>query len=252
MKIALCTLSYGDTYKKMVKYGIRNKERYCKKYNYPLITDESVIDLSRRTQWGKIKLILKYIDQYDYLVWIDADTYITNDAITLESLVEKYNSESKYSLIYEKDPFIWVNSGFMIAKNTEYLKALLNECWNHLDQICDEQGSLDYLYRSNWNNAQNNILVLDHSCGLNQYWNSWQPNDFVIHFPGCHEPGLKPNALEIMMLRYCTEKIDGESDDTYQQRQLWLNDEVRYYNSSEWVECRKTYKALPRDVYLGN
>ena len=72
--------SYGDNYKDMVKYGIVNKQRYCKKHGLNLIQDESVIDHSRRLQWSKICMLLKILHEYDYLIWIDADTYITNDS----------------------------------------------------------------------------------------------------------------------------------------------------------------------------
>jgi hypothetical protein len=244
-KIALCTLSFGESYKHSVRYGRQNKVEYCKKNNYDLIEDESVVDSTRKLQWGKIKLLEKYLSNYDYLVWVDADTYITSDT-TLEDIIKKLDN---YDMMYEKDPFIWVNTGFMVLKNCNFCKELLEECYKHLDKICYDQGSIDYLYRNNWNNSQNHIKILEHSEGLNQYWNSWKVGDFLIHFPGCKEPQLKTNALELMMNKFCPLKMEEEDEETFLLRKEWLKGEVNNYIENEWRETRKENKWLPRDVY---
>jgi len=243
VSVALCSLSYGEEYKNIVHYGRLNKIEYCKKHNYDFIEDESFVDLSRPLQWSKIPLLKAYLSKYDYLIWVDADTYITNFDITVEKMIEKLEN---YDMMYEKDPFIWVNSGFMLLKNTKFCHEILETCYNITDQICHEQGSIDYLYRTNWNNSQQHIKVLEHDQGFNQYWNSWSPGDFMIHFPGCHEPGLKKEALLIMMNRFCQVKRDSETDDEYTTRKLTITKE---YLQNEWNN-RLSWKSLPADAYI--
>jgi len=242
MSYAICTLHYGEKYKETVKYGIRNKQMYCKYHNYPLIDDESVMDLSRKLVWSKIKLLQKYLNKYDYLVWIDADTYITNFDISVSDLVK---TMSPYVMMYERDPYGWVNDGFMVLKNHPFCHAILSECYLHLDQICDEQGSLDYLYRTNWKRAQHYINVIPHNTGYNQYWFSWVQGNFLIHFPGCHEPELKKDTMDFMMNRFCPYKRDDESDEEAKNRIKSIPEFIRI----EYKKSCEKGKCLPLEVY---
>ena len=55
----------------------KNREDYAKKWGIPLIVeDSSIVDTSRPTAWSKIRVLQKYFHQYDWLVWIDGDTFI--------------------------------------------------------------------------------------------------------------------------------------------------------------------------------
>jgi hypothetical protein len=241
LKIGVCSLSYGKEYKNTVKYGRINKIQYCKKYNYKFIEDESVIDKNRDLQWSKIPLLKKYLNQYDYLIWIDSDTYITNDSININNMIEKLGNNS---MMYEKDPFIWINTGFMLLKNNNFCKEILEECYKHTNEICHEQGSIDMLYRTNWNNSQNKIKILEHSDGYNQYWHSWKMNDFLIHFPGCHEPALKKEALNIMMNRFCPFKMNEETNQEYIDRKELIQEK---YIENEYIKNNKI--VLPLNLY---
>jgi len=252
-KIAICSLSIGKEYKQTVKYGIESKVLYCSKHGYDFIQDESVVDNTRDLQWSKIQLLLKYLQpsverKYDYLVWIDADTYIMNNEITIESLISKYNL-ANINIIYQKDPYIWVNTGFMIIKNTDWSRDFLNESYKHTDKICHEQGAIDWLWRENWNHSQTFISVLDHSCGLNQYWHTYRINDFVIHFPGSREKCMIQNALGKFMTRYCPLRMAEDSDESYQKRMAWLSGDVITFNQEEFIKATNAGKLYPLDFY---
>ncbi len=243
MRIAIVSVSYGDEYKKKVKYGIVNKKKYCIEHHYDFIDDETCVDLSRDIQWSKIPVLKKYLPLYDYVVWLDADTYITNLNITVESMLDIMG---EFSMMYEKDPWFWVNSGFMVLKNDEFCKSILEECYKHTGEICHEQGAIDMLYRINWNNSMFRIKILEHSCGFNQYWNTWKPGDFMIHFPGTKQHFLKENALDILMCRFCPDRLDEESEDEYKNR----ISKITYENlQEEWKNTKKNPKYLPDEVY---
>jgi len=240
---AVCSLSCGEEYKKIVNYGRLNKINYCKRHNYVFIEDEKYIDQSRDLPWSKIPLLRQYLSQYDYILWLDADTYITNPAISIQDMIEKMGNNL---IMYQKDPFIWVNTGFILFKNDTFCHTFLEECYKHTDQICWEQGAIDLLYRMNWNGSQSRIKILEHSEGFNQYWHTWNPENFLIHFPGCHEPELKTDALDLMMKRFCPYRREEETEEEYRQRKNSIQVEIL---QKEYEECRNRGKCLPLLLY---
>lgn len=244
-KIAVISLSYGQEYKHTVRYGRLNKIAYCEQHGYDFIEDESVVDMSRDLPWSKIPLIRKYLPLYEYILWVDADTYITNMDITVQSLIDLAEKQHKL-IVYCKDPFIWVNTGVMLIKNNIFCQELLEECYNYTDQICWEQGAIDFMYRTNWRGCTEKILILDHSAGYNQYWHSWKEGDFLIHFPGCHEPGLKKNTLALMMDRFCPTRRDGETEEQYLTR---IDSNRSDKLAEEYTLCRSHGKSLPIGMY---
>ena len=172
-----------------------------------------------------------------------------NDQITIESLIHTYNQEGLYNIIYEKDPYILYYTGFMIIKNSEWTRSFFEESYNHVNHMCFDQGSIDWLRRNDWNNSQKNILVLEHYCGLNQYWHTYRPRDFIIHFPGSREPCMVPNTLGKFMNMYCPLKMDQDTDESYQKRIEWLSGEVLNYNREEYDKCTKIGRVYPLDFY---
>ena len=84
MKLALCSLVLGDAYKKRMEPCTQSQSEYAEKHGYTRITDETVYDAIRPYSWYKIKITKKYLKDYDYLVWIDADVMITNQDRRIE------------------------------------------------------------------------------------------------------------------------------------------------------------------------
>lgn len=223
MKIAICSFVIGDRYKDIVKYGIKIRKSYCEKYNYDYIDDESMYDRTREIEWSKILIIQKYLNQYDFLVWIDADTLIMNDSIKLESLIEKYlEGDNPKDLMYTVGHG-WVNNGIMFVRNTKAMNEYFREVYNHTTEVCREQGAMDLLYRINWNNCQNKIVVVQDQNEFNSFWDTYSWGNFIIHFPGCNVPGRPENSLKRMMNMFCPIRMEEDTDHTYKFRMEWLS-----------------------------
>jgi len=221
MKIAIGSLSIGEKYKNDTKYGRLTKINYCKKWGYDFIEDSSNTDKSRPLQWSKIKLILKYLSDYDYFVWIDADTLIMNQEISIESFIVRLMVPENKELIYSKE-YSWVNTGVMFIKNTDFMNNFFKESWRHPNLICLDQGAIDMLWRTNWRLCQSKINIVEQT-EFNSGWYNWEWGQFLIHFPGCGESGRKPNSLRRMMEMFCPLKMSEEVDEEYQKRLLWLH-----------------------------
>lgn len=94
--IAVCVFAIGGEYKQFYeRYFKPSHERYCKKYGYDLLVLDKYIDtqterhLSDYLTYQKI-LVANYpsVQDYDYVLILDADIYILQTAGPLSELVE--------------------------------------------------------------------------------------------------------------------------------------------------------------------
>ena len=155
-RIAVCYMNIGDEYQKWTRYAKKNLQSYCKTHKYDFIEDNTVLDKSRPIPWSKLLLILKYLSEYDYLVWIDADILIMNKEIRLGSIIDKYTRKGEYTPdIICGSCHRMINTGMLFVKNTEFSKLFLRQVfYNVYDPEEDpnerygnwEQGSFINLY----------------------------------------------------------------------------------------------------------
>ena len=226
VKIGVCCMSIGEDYKKWTKYSQKNKELYCQKYNYTFIEDDSAYDEARPIAWSKLLLILKYLPDYDYIVWIDADILIMNNEITLESFIDKYK---EFDIICGSCSRMF-NTGFLLIKNTSFCKKFLRDVFDNVyDPESDanerymnwEQGSFINLYDKNHLESQTKIKVTNHR-ELNSYWANYYYGDFVLH-----GAGIRGDLLEYFLNRFIPDKMDIDTDETYLERIRYLKEDFR-------------------------
>jgi len=120
IKIGVCFMSIGAKYKDITYWSRQNKISYCNKHGYDFIEDESVYNPNKPIPWTKIPLILKYIDKYDYIAWIDADILIMN----LNTRIEHFINRFPYDIVCGSD-WRMANTGVMIIKNTDFSKNFI-------------------------------------------------------------------------------------------------------------------------------
>ena len=124
--------STGKKYREIVKYAIKTKILYSQKHNYTFYDEQNSLDETRPIAWSKIKHILKYLDDYDYIVWIDADTYIMNDEIKLEDIISNFMNKKHIMIAQDwKLP----NTGVMFCKNSQWTKDFLNHIYKQEEFI---------------------------------------------------------------------------------------------------------------------
>jgi hypothetical protein len=227
LKIALLSLSIGTIYKQKTKWSRTNKINYCKRHNYDFIEHDSVYDNKYPIPWSKIHLIHKYIDKYDYVVWMDSDLLIMNEDIKLETLISKYNN---YDMIIGSD---WKkpNTGCWFVKNSEFSKKFLPLVFENKYEIdCDrygdyEQGSVINLYDKNHLDCKFHIKIANPN-EINSYWFNYYPGDFILHFAGATSGDH--NILEHLLLTHYPNRLIDDDDimreleDSYQNRKKIL------------------------------
>lgn len=221
MKIAVLSLTVGDEYKKITKYGRLTKLQYCQRHGYDFIDEESIVDSTRPLSWSKIPLILKYLPRYDYVVWIDGDTYIMNPEITLESLIDEW-MEGKDMMM--ASDHVCLNAGVMFIKNTAFSKEFFEKTYTMEEYIYTgnwEQDAIIKLYETNTFDSQNKIKIVrfPQQIAFNSYYYNFKYGQFIIHMAGCQR---NLETLQLAMNDYCPLQKDGESDQSYENRQQWI------------------------------
>ena len=90
MKILIYT-GYNETprYKIMGDFSSIDKHFYAQKHGYSFLSERQYDKYPRNISWYKIWKILKMIDDYDYICWMDADTLIQNPSIKIEDLINQ-------------------------------------------------------------------------------------------------------------------------------------------------------------------
>jgi len=231
LKICVASLALGEKYKKIVKYGTKTKEEYCKRHFYDFCNDESVYDTSRPYAWSKIRLIQKCMESnersqgkdsqmYDYIVWMDADTFVMNPEKKLEVFISDL-SQGRDILIAQD--WHMINSGVMFIKNSEWSRKFLDALWDKTEFLNDnnwEQTAIIDMYDKNILDCKNHITVLpmDRQREINAYYCNFKLGDFLIHLAGCFRED-NDHGLAEMMNRVCPMKMDEESDAEYEIRQ---------------------------------
>lgn len=226
LKIGVCTLSIGNQYKQYTKYTRENKILYCKKHNYDFIDDESIYNKDKPIPWSKILQLQKYLKKYDYLVWIDADIYVMNSDVKLESFIEKYKN---FDIICGSD-WKMINTGVFFIKNSDFSNNFLQLIYDNVyDPHSDtkdrylnwEQGSFINLWDRNEMECRAKIKVTN-PIELNSYWFNYFPGHFVLHFAG-----VRGELLSYLTRDYCPDRMDIDTDKSYDDRMKWLAGPVR-------------------------
>ena len=213
MKIAVCSLYIGEDYKNALKLCNDSLIKYCNKHQYTLITDESVITSEREPMWYKVPLIRKYLGDYDYVVWIDADIMIMNHDIKLEEIIFDYMPLKDTMMAL--DSGLKINTGVWFLKNSEYNHNLLDMIYNlpELAGEYHEQGVFGTLYNRNTLDLKDHTVVIpEHHHGIfNSSMYTYNYGYFLIHFLGIRE-----NAnyyLKMLSEKYYPFQLDDSEED---------------------------------------
>jgi len=180
--------------------AILNKEYYCKKHNYTFVNFNERLS-KRHAPWDKIQCILKVLNWFDYVIWMDADAVFNNTNICFENIINEHLDKD---LLICKDPcydtnapHCMINTGIMIFKNIPLMFQLLNDVWNscqdysidNLDKYSyegypHEQGALVTQLKTD---KYANCYYLYEQTKFNAHPNCSNNDTFIIHCMGSRQ-----------------------------------------------------------------
>ncbi|MEK6556847.1 MAG: TylF/MycF/NovP-related O-methyltransferase, partial [Candidatus Margulisiibacteriota bacterium] len=157
-------------------------------YDYKIYHDG--FDGSRHPVWSKMRFALNHINEYDYILWIDADAMIVNYGFDLQSVIEEGTE------LYLCNDRMGINFGVFMIHCSAYSKDLMDkiDAQRHFIGIAwQEQSALTYLYTTNWNDLQSKTKFIKQSLFnsyVHQLYNFSYPDgefelgySFIVHFP---------------------------------------------------------------------
>ena len=191
--ITICSLAYGDKYRKILAPCIESKLIYCEKNKYNWIDETRLLDHIRSPSWSKIKLLDDLMTNNNYddhiYVWLDADTIIMNDLHRIEEFL-LLMPQNAFMLIGRD--FNDINAGIFFIRHNKQAHNFLKLIYDQEQFINDpwwEQRAIIYLYETG--QAQG-LHVVDESIGY--LFNGYHPipkvnypytsGNWLIHFAG--------------------------------------------------------------------
>lgn len=143
-----------------------SKQRYCKKYGYDLLSLRSFgIDKKNRYKSDDIGAlrVLRTIEMsqyYDAVMWIDADSIITNDNISINEF--PLNDTCCFYASWD-----WIGKSSMSTGNFIITPNQYSDDFENLFHIIrprfnSEQETINYMYRHD-TQSHNTIKILDHT-----------------------------------------------------------------------------------------
>jgi hypothetical protein len=186
----ICIIQLADKeYFDNTKNCVKSVCKYCAEHNIEWNGMAGSLDEGVHVAYQKPLALLRRIDEFDYVGWMDMDIAITNRAFDLR----KYLERQKHDITVCKDPSYFnqqvANSGVVFFKNTNFSKQILQEWWDlrvpgvdkhwrhqYGNGVADQQ-FLNKLLKKHGIAAQN-----PHD--LNILPKNFKTGDFAIHFMG--------------------------------------------------------------------
>lgn len=164
---------------------------YCEKHGYKHIAElPHFPDIA--VAYQKPHIILKYLHNFDYVVWFDIDAAFINTSIRIEDIINLYPERD---IFYFDDIGSWkLNAGVLIIKNSFKSTDLIWQWWNH----CPKRAKPDWRKTAGDQSVLIEVLeknptfekVLPMNM-MNSHPLEFKPGDFVVHFMGYYSGDVK-------------------------------------------------------------
>lgn len=128
-------------------YSSLNHAIYCRRHGYTYLYDTAPILDPFNIYYGKIIKVLKFLEMFDWVFWIDDDAFFTNPGVSLEQLLEEADPGDADLVIcsspINQGQFTYVSSGQFFLRNTgtarDFLEAVLAVPRDELSRNWDKE-----------------------------------------------------------------------------------------------------------------
>ncbi len=196
MKIKVIT-AYTDNYKSLFDYTSKSFVSYCQKNGYDFEGYVIPKEYPNLPSFYKIWLLLKDLQNYDYVLWVDVDALILRPDFKLESLIKGDRN------FYISNTINFVNCGVMMFRKSEWSNTFLNAIkdYDTVKNIYNiprisiwwEQAIIHDFFLSNRFDTYPNVHFVNQSLFnsmLNDYWGistddgQLNGDSFILHLAG--------------------------------------------------------------------
>ena len=159
MKVAVC-MFYDDAIKNYGDITAAINKAYCDKHGLDFIVSYEKTYTDRHAAYEKVPLLLKHIQSYDYVIWIDADAFFYLNMPSIVGLIETYpDKDFIFSQDIPPNYHSIINTGIFIVKNSPYSIEFLKK-WAY-DEELYKNNPQPHVWEQGIFNAMNDANVLD-------------------------------------------------------------------------------------------
>lgn len=183
-----------------------SKEAYARRHGYSFLCNRAY-EADTHPSWQKIRLLQDLLPCFDAILWLDADTLVTNPAIATEYLTIRPGSiivSHDWSTCTDEDaPHHFSLGNFLITNCQESFRLLhlmaRKKQW--ANQPLWEQQALQELHRENEEIRPLVHILARRALNSVPYRDApepWQPGDFLCHFTGIANEIRIPEIRRVM------------------------------------------------------
>lgn len=133
MATLLLSAAYGEAFEKIRALVTPGFERYAQMHGYDYKFDGTVSSPSRPPAWQKVKLISAALEDYDEVLWLDADLVVTNFR---DDIRNELHQDSDLGLVFhEIDGQQLPNTGVMLIRSNERTVDFFAKLWAQEDLV---------------------------------------------------------------------------------------------------------------------
>lgn len=126
MNKALVTFAKGEQYEELLKLSLPTFEHFAELHEYEIIVGNETQD-ERRPHWNKVPMILKALDHFEYVLWIDADAQIIRPE---RDIIHDLHPDDFQGIVSEKtEKGLYANTGVWLMRQDEESFDFLEDVW---------------------------------------------------------------------------------------------------------------------------
>ncbi len=160
---------------------------YCAKFGYTLFRHRELLDKSLAPSWNKLLAVQQHINDFDWVLWLDADAMILQQDTTLESIIAEHSNAK--DIIFSVDGS-GLCAGIFLIKNTpwakDFLKTILFLGEEPDCSFLYEQKTIHSLYNL-YPSIKERVGIIPEAL-IQNHKSVFSPTAFIMHFWGYHFP----------------------------------------------------------------
>jgi len=196
-----------DTIESVFDATLPSKLSYVKKHNYDIMCvrnfegasgvekNESFNNPTRDLGFARIAKTFQMLQFYDIVMWIDADSLITNQESSIENIIGDANQP--FIASHDWSTKNYISTGNFIIQKTDGIQDFANAFYGIASNFPEEQSTVNWIY-SNMNQSKH-IKVVDHKYlnsvpsremyseswrGRKHIISNWKEGSFLLHLTG--------------------------------------------------------------------
>ena len=123
---AICSLATGP-YRALLSRSAVSFERYAERWGWEVVLCTEDLGDGRPASWGTVRLLRSLLDEYDWVLFLDADVVI----VDLEADISAEVQEGKdlYLVEHRWDGQYTANFGVVLIRASDWSRSFLDEVW---------------------------------------------------------------------------------------------------------------------------